>query len=73
MWALGKLKLYAAALIGVVVATALKVAFVMKSRQAKKELKDYVDTRKDIDEAQRDAAGVDVDEFLRGRIDKRDL
>ncbi len=73
MWALGKLKLYAAVLIGVVVATALKVASVIKSRQAKKELNDYVGTRKDIDEAQNDAAGVDADEWLRDRIDKRDL
>lgn len=73
MWALGKLKLYAAVLIGVAVAVALKVASVMKLRQAKKELKEYVSTRKDIDEAQRNAADVDDDEWLRDRIDKRDL
>jgi len=44
-----------------------------KTKQAKEELKDYADTRENIEEAQSDAADVDSAEWLRKRKSDRDL
>ncbi len=76
MWFMAKIKFYllgAAAFIALLGAAVLKGQSLQKTRQAKEELEDYVDTRNNIDEGQRAADRVDPVDWLQERIDKRDL
>lgn len=72
----GKIKLYIIAALGFVVAlgmAVLKGMSMQKTKRAKKDHKDYVETRNNIEDSQSDAAKSDAGSWLRERKSDRDL
>ena len=72
----GKLKLYLIAALGFIAALGVAVSKGMsmqKANRAKKDHKDYVDTRNNIEDSQSDAAKSDAGGWLRDRKSDRDL
>jgi hypothetical protein len=72
----GKLKLYLIAALGFVAALGAAVMQGMsmqKTKQVKKDHKDYVDTRENIEDSQSDAAEFTPSEWLRDRKSDRNL
>jgi hypothetical protein len=72
----GKLKLYLLMALGFVAAlgvAVLKGMSLQKLKRVKKDHKDYVDTRENIEDSQSDAAKSDPSNWLRKRKSDRDL